>query len=247
MKKNILQILVFSIIVLKFASCTRCAEKYYAEENAARAVFTEGAIKIDGIFDDAVYKKAKWTQYFGLANGDPAPPRYKTRAALFYDRENLYIAFEVEDPDVWAGYTNNDDPIYNEEVVEFFVDPEDDNQTYYEFQVSPSNVHFDAFFEYHRSDLKKAILYNSDFESAVKIEGTLNKRDDSDKGYNVEIKIPFKKLGKDSAPTKGTRYRIDMFRFERPARNKISEAHALFPTPNWDFHSLKDWGYLVFE
>ncbi len=245
MKKNI----ILSVLFLTFfvAGCTRCAEKYYADENAVKVVYIDNPIKIDGILNDSAYSRAKWTPYFGLANGDPSPVRFKTRAVIFYDKQNIYVAFEVEDPDVWTGYTNNDDPIYNEEVVEFFVDPEDDNQTYYEFQVSPSNVHFDAFFEYHRSDLKKAMSYNSNFESAVYIDGTLNKRDDVDKGYNVEIKIPFEKIGKNGAPSKGTRYRIDMFRFERPARNKITEAHALFPTPNWDFHSLKDWGYMIFE
>lgn len=244
---HIMQYLLLVVMVMVFAGCTRCAEKYYTEEKFVKAVFIEEPIKIDGFLDDAAYSKAKWTQYFGLANGDPSPPKFRTRSALFYDRQNLYIAFEIDDPDVWAGYTNNDDPIYNEEVVEFFVDPEDDNQTYYEFQVSPANVRFDAFFVYHRSDLKRAISYNSNFESAVKVDGTLNKREDIDKGYNVEIKIPFERLGKDGAPPKGTRYRIDMFRFERPARNKITEAHALFPTPNWDFHSIKDWGYMIFE
>lgn len=233
-------------LILIFSGCTKCADKYYAEENAVRAIYIDKALNIDGKLDEEVYKFARWTPYFGLANGDPSSPRFKTRAAIFYDDKNLYIAFEVEDPDVWSGYTKDDEPIYNEEVVEFFVDPEDDNQTYYEFQVSPANVHFDAYFEYHRSDLKKAMSYNSGFESAVNVDGTLNKRDDVDKGYTVEMMIPFEKINQPK-PSKGRKYRIDMFRFERPARNKITEAHALFPTPNWDFHSLKDWGYLIFE
>ncbi len=227
-------------------SCTRCAEKYYADESAIKATLINSPMKIDGIFDEPFYQNAQWTLPFGLANGDPEKPRFKTVAAIFYDDRNLYVAFDVEDPDIWTGYSQNDEPIYNEEVVEFFVDPEDDNQTYYEFQVSPSNVHFDAYFEYHRSDLKKAMSYESGFKSAVVINGTLNKRDDMDKGYRVEMVIPFEKINKPK-PSKGTRYRIDMFRFERPARNKVTEAHALFPTPNWDFHSLKDWGYLLFE
>ncbi len=243
---KLLLVLIFLLISLCITSCTRCAEKYYADENAVRAVYIDVPIKIDGKLDEEVYKKAKWTPYFGLANGDPAPPRFKTRAAVFYDEKNLYIAFDVEDPDVWSGYTKDDEPIYNEEVVEFFADPEDDNQTYFEFQVSPANVHFDAYFEYHRSDLKKAMSYNSGFLSAVYVDGTLNKRDDVDKGYTVEMMIPFEKFNK-PRPAKGTRYRIDMFRFERPERNRITEAHALFPTPNWDFHSLKDWGYMIFE
>ncbi|MGB9599003.1 MAG: carbohydrate-binding family 9-like protein [Myxococcota bacterium] len=237
---------IFLLCIIQICGCTKCADKYYADENAVNALYITTPLKIDGRLDEEVYRTARWTPYFVSANGDPTKPRFKTRAAIFYDDKNLYIAFDVEDPDIWAGYKNDDDPIYNEEVVEFFVDPEDDNQTYYEFQVSPANVHFDAYFEYHRSDLKKAMAYQSGFISAVHIDGTLNKRDDVDKGYTVEMMIPFEKINKPK-PSKGARYRIDMFRFERPARNKITEAHALFPTPNWDFHSLKDWGYLIFE
>ncbi|MCX7942993.1 MAG: carbohydrate-binding family 9-like protein [Deltaproteobacteria bacterium] len=234
------------LICLLNISCTRCAEKYYTDESAVKAIYISTPLNIDGKLDEDHYKVARWTPYFGLANGEPSTPRFRTRAAVFYDERSLYVAFEVEDPDIWSGYTRDDEPIYNEEVVEFFADPEDDNQTYYEFQVSPSNVRFDAYFEYHRSDLNKAISYNSGFISAVYIDGTLNKRDDVDKGYTVEMMIPFEKLGK-TRPPRGTKYRIDMFRFERPSRNRITEAHALFPTPNWDFHSLKDWGYLIFE
>lgn len=243
--KRVSFLILFSLITLQI-SCSRCANQYYSDEKCIYALYITTPLTIDGRLNEPVYQSARWTPYFGLANGDPSPPRFKTRAAVFYDDKNLYIAFDVEDPDVWSGYTNDDDPIYNEEVVEFFVDPEDDNQTYFEFQVSPANVHFDAFFEYHRSDLNKAIKYNSGFISAVYVNGTLNKRDDVDQGYSVEMMIPFEKLNK-TRPSKGQRYRIDMFRFERPARNKITEAHALFPTPNWDFHSLKDWGYLKFE
>ncbi len=150
MKPMFFHMLLFlSLICL---SCTRCAEKYYADENAVRAVYINTPMNIDGKFDEPFYQSAKWTFDFGLANGDPQKPRFRTRAVVFYDDKNLYIAFDVEDPDVWAGYISNDDPIYNEEVVEFFVDPEDDNQTYYEFQVNPANVHFDAYFEYHRPE-----------------------------------------------------------------------------------------------
>ena len=39
--------------------------------------------------------------------------------------------------------TNRDDPLYNEEVVEAFVAPEDTHH-YYEFNLSPRNVVFDS-------------------------------------------------------------------------------------------------------
>jgi hypothetical protein len=77
----------------------------------------------------------------------------------------------------------------------------------------------------------------------------LNKRDGKDRGWTAEMALPFSmfQVTGGKAPKDGSHWRADMFRFERPSRNKITEAHAWSPTPNWDFHSMQDWGWIVFS
>ena len=237
-----------AMAVIAAAACTKRSEMVAPPDHVVAVKRAGGPISIDGVLDEPAWKSAVRTGAFGMADGKGSPV-LRTEAMLLWDDQNLYVGFEVEDPDVWSGYTKDDDPIYNEEVVELFANPNDDQREYYEFQVSPSNVHFDAFFTQHRSDLKKAVAWNGSWRSAVKVQGTLNKRDDLDKGYTVEIAIPFSNfhVTGGQAPKPGSHWRADMFRFERPARGQIREAHAWAPTPNWDFHSMKDWGWITFE
>jgi len=81
---------------------------------------------------------------FILADGS-GPAQQQTTARVCYDSEALYVRFDCEDRDIWGSYTRRDDPIYDEEVVEVFLGPgEADPLRYYEFEVSPGGVLFDA-------------------------------------------------------------------------------------------------------
>ena len=50
------------------------------------------------------------------------------------------MGFRAEDPDIWGTYTNRDDPLWDEEVVEVFLDDDCDEWSFLEFEVSPNNV-----------------------------------------------------------------------------------------------------------
>src|SRR6185436_6791822 len=64
---------------------------------------------------------------------------------LCCDAAGLYVRFDCDDRDIWATFTQRDDPIYNEEAVEVFIAPGvDDPIQYYEFEVSPAGVLLDA-------------------------------------------------------------------------------------------------------
>jgi hypothetical protein len=249
MRKNLIVVAVLVPALGAGGGCTKKSEMVAAPDHVLAVRRASGPIVVDGALDDAAWKKAAWSGPFGFADGKGGSPVFRTEALLLWDDANLYIGFEVEDPDIWNGYTRDDEPIYDEEVVEFFANPNDDQREYYEFQVNPQNVHFDAFFTHHRSDLKTAVAWNGAWKSAVKVDGTRNKRDDVDKGYSVEISIPFSlfHVAGGKAPKPGSHWRADMFRFERPARRQIREAHAFSPTPNRDFHAMKDWGWIVFQ
>jgi hypothetical protein len=47
-------------------------------------------------------------------------------------------------------------------------------------------------------------------------------------------------------PRPGDRYRVNFYRFERPARGQATFAAAAFPLQKPDFHRLEDFGHVVF-
>lgn len=81
---------------------------------------------------------------FILVDGS-GPAIQQTVARICYDAQALYIRYDCDDRDIWGTYTQRDEPIYDEEVVEIFFGPgEADMIRYFEFQVSPNEVLLDA-------------------------------------------------------------------------------------------------------
>lgn len=81
---------------------------------------------------------------FLLADGS-GPAIQQTVARLGWDDEGLHVRFDCEDRDAWGTFTRRDDPIWQEEAVELFLAPgEEDPVRYAEFEVSPGGVLFDA-------------------------------------------------------------------------------------------------------
>jgi hypothetical protein len=79
-----------------------------------------------------------------LADGSGAPEQ-ATVVRLCWDDEALHVRFDCEDRDAWGTFRHRDDPLWQEEVVEVFLAPgEEDPVRYVEIEVSPLGVLFDA-------------------------------------------------------------------------------------------------------
>ena len=199
---------------------------------------------IDGELNDAVWKAATPVVLRGSFDG--RAPSLRTEARLAYDDQHLYVAFDVEDPDLWGTLRKRDEPIYEQEVVEVFLDANADGRTYNELQVSPHNVIFDAYFPARRQGMD--LSWDSGMTTAVKVRGTLDNPADQDEGWRVEMKIPFARLAEvpNSPPKKGERWRFNAYRLEHVQRKQV-EGQSFSPLFVGDFHALPRFGWLVFE
>jgi hypothetical protein len=202
---------------------------------------------IDGKLDDEVWKAAQPVTLNKSFDGSPATRR--TVARLLYDDQNLYVSFDCEDPDVWGSKMNTDDDIYNEDVVEIFLDANGDGATYNELEVSPHNVIFDASFQARRSDLEAAKKWVSGMKSAVQVMGTIDNDSDQDQGWTVEMQIPMANLNSVPRlpPQKGDTWRFNLYRLDHIVRLKNIEGQAFSPLFQGDFHNLPRFGKLIFE
>jgi hypothetical protein len=207
------------------------------------AVRTTKAPTIDGDLSDPVWGKANVVRLVNSFDGSPASLR--TEARILFDDRFLYVAFESEDPDVWGTLMKRDEPIYNEEVVEVFLDADANGRTYNELQVSPNNVQFDAYFPARRQGMDTS--YDAQMKTAVKIRGTLNNPSDTDEGWSAEMAIPFERLNAvpNVPPKAKDRWRFNLFRLEHVKRRQI-EGQAFSALHVGDFHYLPRFGWLVF-
>jgi hypothetical protein len=137
---------------------------------------------------------------------------YSTTTRLCADMQRLYVHFHCEDNDIWGHYTARDQPIYNEEVVELFLAPGADDPThYYEFEVSPNGVLFDAEIinpTSNRADIQVKPEWN-----CTDIQWTAE-RCDKENWWTAVLIIPWSSIApSDQLPTV---WRANFYRIERP-------------------------------
>ncbi|HVZ72623.1 MAG TPA: carbohydrate-binding family 9-like protein [Polyangia bacterium] len=215
------------------------------------------APKIDGKLDDAAWKDVPSTGPF-VNTMTGAPVDQKTEAKLGWDNKFLYVAFQNDDSDVWSSLTKRDDKLWTQEADELMIDADGDGKTYVELQFAPNGNVFDTYLPTYRKyedsidPKKKPYSWNSKLTAKVAVDGTLNKREDKDKGWTVEIAIPLedvKGLDKDSKvktpPAVGDVWRINMFRMDVP-QGKPQQASGWSPPLVGDFHALDKFGEIVF-
>ena len=219
---------------------------------------------IDGKLDDEAWKAAPWSEDFGDIEGDEKPkPRYRTRMKMLWDASNLYIAAELEEPDVWATITEHDAVIFQDPDFEVFIDPDGDNHLYAELELNARNTTWDLLLTKPYRDGGKAIngWEIAGLKTAVAIDGTLNNPRDVDRGWSVEIAIPhaaIKELSDATFPPRdGDRWRVNFSRVEWDTEVKAGKTVKLENRPehNWvwspqgvvDMHRPERWGYLQFS
>jgi hypothetical protein len=179
---------------------------------------------------------------FILADGS-REAKQQTTVHLTCTSELLYVRFDCQDRDIWGNYTRRDDPIYNEEAVEVFIAPSDaDPINYYEFEVSPNSVLFDA--RIHNPDGRNNPHMTGD--SAWDCPGIQwdAGRDDPRQHWWAVLAIPWHSLAAGVELPKS--WRANFYRIERP-HDEAAEFSCWSPvmTPVPDFHRPAQFGILV--
>jgi hypothetical protein len=215
---------------------------------------------IDGDGTDAVWTLAADAQLFDVEDLERQTRHSRpTRVKMLWDADNLYFLFNLEDVDVWSTFTDRDDQLWQEEVVEIFIDPDGDGLNYAEIEVNPLNVIFDLLLSQPWADGGRGFAeWNPQFSSAVQIDGTLNDPDDTDRGWTVELALPWAALATDIRdvangmtlpPQAGDQWRINLYRFERIRENGAvvsSQASAWSTVGVEDFHRPDRFGFMSF-
>ncbi|MDP3466847.1 MAG: carbohydrate-binding family 9-like protein [Daejeonella sp.] len=230
--------------------------------------FNAESPKIDGKLDDEAWRNVEWTDNFQDIEADRKPrPIWNTRAKMTWDSKGLYIAAELLEPHVWAYLKNYDDIVFYDNDFEVFIDPDNDTHRYYEFEVNALNTMFDLFMpKPYRNGSGALIAYNAPgMQWAVEIQGTLNNPSDIDKGWTVEMFIPFGAVTMGNSPkipADGDFWRINFSRVQwktevvdgKYVKLKGADGRNL-PEYNWvwspqgviNMHFPERWAYLQFS
>lgn len=176
-----------------------------------RARHTAAPVRIDGVLDDAAWTFSPRVGELRLIHEVERRPAYPTEAAVTWDDAYLYVAFACTDPVPWARHATRDDRLWEEEVVEVFLDPDGDGRNYAELEVSPTNVVVDLLIEAPRAGGPGARAWDAKgLQTAVRTHPA---------GWVVEMAIPWGALaaaGESGPPEPGAEWRVGLYRIERP-------------------------------
>jgi hypothetical protein len=165
----------------------------------------------------------------GASSIEWGPAAYPTRFRALWSAEGLFLRFDATDPSPWHTMTRKDEHLWDEEVVEIFLDPDRSGRDYYELEVNPANVVCDLRMVSPWPDKKGDIDWNlAGLETRVRPQ-------DGGRGFTVTAFLPWRGLGKlPSAarvalpPKAGDAWRFNVFRIERPGGKAAPEKDAVF-------------------
>ncbi len=200
----------------------------------------EDDLLLDGNIDKLQWKSAK--EILLVDNSTGGKPQQATTAKLLWNDKNLYVCFMCIDTYISATMTGYNDKLYQEEVVEVFIDDNSDLKTYIEIEVNPLNaiLHYSI-----HNDVRGNILAYGRVDQKVK---SAVFRDDLNGIWSVELEIPFSEFitAENIPPQKGDKWLINLFRIDRP-KDKKEEYISWSPTGKDNFHMPEKFGELIFD
>ena len=166
-----------------------------------------------------------------------AAPRLKTAVRLGLRGRALCVRFDGRDDGGVASLTERDDPLWQEDVFEVFLSPEDPSRVYYEFEVNLLGTLFDA--RVSSPDLSRATMRA---ETAWDCEGFAARVTRGPGRWSASLRIPLGELCVGAPPPV---WRANFFRIDRGTVDEYSAWSPTWADPP-DFHVPELFGVLQF-
>jgi hypothetical protein len=141
---------------------------------------------IDGELADAAWAgAAEYDLGYEISPGDNTAAPVKSTARIGYTEDALYVSFKAQDPDpkLIRAHLRDRDNAYRDDFIGIIVDTFDDQRRAYEFFVNPLGVQMDLIND--QATGNEDDSWDGLWTSAGRI---------TDKGYEVEMRIPFSTL-----------------------------------------------------
>ncbi len=180
--------------------------------------------------------------------------RYRTRFRAVWTVEALWVRFDCADDAPWWTLERRDDALWEEEVVEIFLDPAGDGRDYAEVEVNPANVVCDLRVRTPWPALSSDPVWDwAGLVSRVHRPGAA----EGPGGWTMCAALPFAgaaTLSADAArrvpPAAGDGWRFNVFRIKRPhgpAEPERDVVYAAWAVPRGpSFHDPEVFRRLVF-
>jgi hypothetical protein len=193
-----------------------------------------------------------WSQAPVLTWG---PARYATSFRALWSAVGLHLRFDATDDSPWSTMTKRDEHLWDEEVVEIFIDLDGSGRDYYELEINPKGVVCDLRMISAYPEKKGDIAWDLAGLAAevVPLPGAGGEKE----GWTALAFLPWSGLRSlpsaahvSVPPRPGDAWRFNVFRIKRPGGPRSPEKDAVFaawsPPTVSTFHDAGAFRPLVF-
>jgi len=200
----------------------------------ATAAKLQTPLTIDGQLGEAAYQELPWLDEFVNFADTPGKPTASTRAWVGYDDENLYLAFQSNEPQM-ASLVVHDNDIWMGETIDFSILlpgelPRSHNSKYFHLILNPNNKRYNRI---QQGTLDTDDEFKVNWKSAVAKNAT---------GWTAEIALPWKEMGFGPMAA-GKKVHLNLARHRKASANEFTSwsqyAHRFQEPENFGVIELK--------
>ncbi len=174
---------------------------------------------------------------------------YYTKVKVLYSETGIYFLFDCEDTRLSATMMADNLNLWEEDVVEIFLWPDESFPVYFEYELSPLNYELPIIIPNKNGTFLGWLPWNYDGDKrtihATSVTGGQKESGSTITGWKAEFFIPYKLLAPlvQEAPAPGTRWRANMYRIDYDN----GAGHFAWQKTEGSFHQYDKFGAFIFE
>lgn len=218
-----------------------------SEEKTILTVKKTDDFTITGEGEAEPWEKAQWIELRQLTEWDTGET-YLTRAKILYSDTGLYFLFQCEDEVLNASMRSDYSLLWQEDVVEVFLWPDDRIPFYFEYELSPLNYELPILVHEQNGHKTRWRPFDYGFKQQTRHRTQVEGKAESGAKivrWFAEFFIPFEYLQPLNGvpPEPGDRWRANLYRIDYDR----GETHFAWQPIEKSFHEYEKFGTLIFE
>lgn len=234
------------LIAAVLAASVQTGERQAPPDRPRLTVRPAADFEVTGVGSSPAWQAVEWT---ALARRRPGGHPYETRFKLLYSTTGLYVLMDATDRKLTATMREDFMDLWNEDVFEVFLWPDERHPVYFEYEISPLNRELAILVPNFGGDFLgwRPWHYENDrrIRKATSVTGGAREPNASIQGWRAEFFIPYALLKplQNVPPKPGTRWRANFYRMDH---DDGTRTQWLWAPVTGTFHDYQNFGEIVF-
>jgi hypothetical protein len=202
---------------------------------------------VTGDGNNASWNAAGWQK---LTRAGAGASNYETKAKVLCSESGIYFLVDCEDRVLHCTLAADNLDLYNEDVVEVFLWPDEARTLYFEYEISPLGYELPLLVPNHDGDFYGWLPWHHEggrrIQKATAVRGGRKASRADVRGWTTEFYIPFcllKGMG-NVPPSRGAQWRGNLCRLDY---DTLPRSHWTWsPGTGDEFHRFQGFGTFVF-